>query len=207
MDLRKSIELNRELDLSDPRALDQFIVFTKVQLLELQKNDRKAYDMYIESLEAYFHYRRESGRREEIVYKDDQEQAFEDLNVKSPIEEIEEERIEEIKSAATKVELTALSDDEFNALSVRTTQVVTTCTPVEEVQKISFSGEEQATHPHALSIRSMMRRGMNIEEIIDKRGTYTYSIKGLLETCVDTLVEIDEVADIKKEDFNTKYTR
>tara|TARA_B110000858_G_C17556062_1_gene360337 strand:+ start:36 stop:653 length:618 start_codon:yes stop_codon:yes gene_type:complete len=205
MDLRDIIELNRQLDLREPEALRKFVVLTKVQLLEIKKEDPDYYYMYIESLEAYFKYREESGR--EVIYKDDKNQAFEDLNVRNPIKEEEIIRQEEIDSAERTAELEALSEDEFNIKSVKSQQVIIKCSPRESPSMFEFSASVQATDTLAIYLRLKMGAGHPIKEIINKNGNYVYIASDLEQNCSSFLEEIREVADIKDNQFNTKYTR
>tara|TARA_R110000787_G_scaffold20183_3_gene60155 strand:+ start:268 stop:885 length:618 start_codon:yes stop_codon:yes gene_type:complete len=205
MDLRDIIELNRQLDLGDPEALNSFVVLTKVQLLEIKEEDPEYYHMYLESLEAYFYYREESGR--EVVYKDDKNQSFEDLNVNNPLQEEEIIRQEIIESTSVTEQLENLSDADFNLESVKSQRIVTRYKPSPEPDVFQFSESIQATDPLAKRFRFLISVGAKIEEIIDNKGQYTYIVYNMTQIAFTSLEEIDEIADIKQDRFNTKYIR
>ena len=205
MDLRKAIELNRQLDLGDPKAINSFVVLTKVQLLELKKEDPEYYDMYLESLEAYFKYKKESGR--DVIYKDDKNQDFEDLNIRNPIEEEEIIRQELIESTSVTEQLENLSDTDFNLQSVKSQRIFTKYKDSTEPDTFQFSASTQATDPLANHFRFLISVGAEIEEVKDYKGTYTYIVYNMSKIAFDYLEEVDEVADIKKDRFNTKYIR
>ena len=205
MDLRKSIRLNRELDLRDPEALRKFVVLTKVQLLEIKKEDPEYYGMYLESLEAYFKYKKESGR--DVIYKDDKNQDFEDLNIRNPIEEDEIIRQELIESTSVTEQLENLSDADFNLESVKSQRIVTRYKPYSEPLRFQFSASIHATDPLAKHFRFLISVGAQIEVVKDYKGTYTYIVYNRTQIAFDYLEEVDEIADIKKDRFNTKYIR